>query len=128
MIHSCGSWAGQRDESPVERAALSPSGSLFPMEALGMPTIRKCLLDPVVTKQSYPTRLLQAARETIASYLAGVTTIYTDGSADARGPCESWVLGGSLTLRRAHGPCQGKSSLEAELEAMFQALKWVEMK
>ncbi|XP_055877141.1 uncharacterized protein LOC129924681 [Biomphalaria glabrata] len=65
---------------PVERAALSPSGSIFPMEAIGMPTIRKSLLDPVVTRQSHHTRLLQAARETIASYPAGVTTIYTDGS------------------------------------------------
>ncbi|KAK6959513.1 colorectal mutant cancer protein [Biomphalaria glabrata] len=39
---------------PVERAALSPSGSIFPMEALGMPTIRTGLLDPVVTRQSPP--------------------------------------------------------------------------
>ncbi|KAK6961359.1 colorectal mutant cancer protein [Biomphalaria glabrata] len=65
---------------PVERAAPSTSGYFFPMEALGKPTIRKFLLDPVVTKQSHPTRLLQAAREAIISYPARVTTIYTDGS------------------------------------------------
>nr|KAI8762630.1 colorectal mutant cancer protein-like [Biomphalaria glabrata] len=77
--------AGQKDES-AGGAALSPSGSFLPM-----PTIRKCLLDPVVIRQSDPTRPLHAARETIASYPAGVTTIYTDGSVrlDARGHCES---------------------------------------
>ncbi|KAK6989412.1 colorectal mutant cancer protein [Biomphalaria glabrata] len=64
----------------VEWAALSPSGSFLPMEVVGMPAIRKCLLDPVVTRQSDPTRLLHAARVTIASYPAGVTLIYTDGS------------------------------------------------
>ncbi|KAK6959602.1 colorectal mutant cancer protein [Biomphalaria glabrata] len=69
---------------PVGRAALSPSGSFLLMEANFMPTIRKCLLDPVVTKRD-PTRLLHAAGETIASYPAGVTTICTDGSVQSSG-------------------------------------------
>nr|KAI8725834.1 colorectal mutant cancer protein-like [Biomphalaria glabrata]KAI8726296.1 colorectal mutant cancer protein-like [Biomphalaria glabrata] len=116
---------------PVERAALSPSGSIFPMEALGMPTIRKSLLDPVVTKQSPTTRLLQAARETIASYPAGVTTIYTDGSVRTlEGTVKAGYgavvrLSGNPESDELSGPCQQKSSLEAELEAMFQALDWV---
>ncbi|XP_055871218.1 uncharacterized protein LOC129923603 [Biomphalaria glabrata] len=101
------------------------------MEALGMPTIRKSLLDPVVTKQSPTTRLLQAARETIASYPAGVTTIYTDGSVRTlEGTVKAGYgavvrLSGNPESDELSGSCQQKSSLEAELEAMFQALDWV---
>ncbi|KAK6983147.1 colorectal mutant cancer protein [Biomphalaria glabrata] len=65
---------------PTEQASLSPSGSFPSDKAIGMPTVQKSLLDSEVTKRCDPTRLLQAARETIASYPAGVTTIYTGGS------------------------------------------------
>ncbi|KAK6963896.1 colorectal mutant cancer protein [Biomphalaria glabrata] len=116
-------------------AALSPSGSIFPMEALGMPTIRKSLLDPVVTRQSHPTRLLQAARETIASYPAGVTTIYSlHGSVQTlEGTVKAGYgavvrLSGNPESDELRGSYQQKSSLEAELEAMFQALDWVATK
>ncbi|KAK6963893.1 colorectal mutant cancer protein, partial [Biomphalaria glabrata] len=80
LLHAVARGLVREINLPVEQAVLSPSGSFLPMEALGMPTIRKCLLDPVVTRQSDPTKLLHAARETIASYPTGVTTIYTDGS------------------------------------------------
>ncbi|KAK7004867.1 colorectal mutant cancer protein [Biomphalaria glabrata] len=77
---------------PIERAALSPSGSLPPEKAFGMPTVRKCLLDPEVIKRCDPTRLLHAARKTIASYPAGVSTIYTIGSVQTlESNCESWI-------------------------------------
>ncbi|KAK7010351.1 colorectal mutant cancer protein [Biomphalaria glabrata] len=45
-----------------------------------MLTMRKCLLDPVMTRQCDANRPLQAATETIASYPAEVPTIYADGS------------------------------------------------
>lgn len=51
-----------------------------PSKAFGMPMIPKCLLDPVMTRQSDPTRLYQVARESIGWYLARVTNIHTDGS------------------------------------------------
>ncbi|KAK6976113.1 colorectal mutant cancer protein [Biomphalaria glabrata] len=98
------------------------------METLGMPTIRKGLLDPVVTKQSPTPRLLQAARETIESYPAGVTTIYPDGSVRTlEGTVKAGYgavvrLSGNPESDELSGSCQQKSSLEAELEAMFQAL------
>nr|KAI8726835.1 colorectal mutant cancer protein-like [Biomphalaria glabrata] len=65
---------------PVEWAALSPSGSYPFDKAFGMPSVQNSLLQPEVTKRCDPTRLLQAAREAIASYPAGLSTIYKDGS------------------------------------------------
>ncbi|KAK7004087.1 colorectal mutant cancer protein, partial [Biomphalaria glabrata] len=45
-----------------------------------MPSVQKRLINPEVTKRCDPTWPLQAVREIIASYPAGVSTIYTDRS------------------------------------------------
>ncbi|KAK6978883.1 colorectal mutant cancer protein [Biomphalaria glabrata] len=131
LLHACGAWAGQRDES-VGEAVCSPTPHSFPADkAFGMPTVRKCLVDAVVTKLCDPTWLLLAARETIASYPAGVSTIYTDGSVQTlegtvRAEYGAVVrLSGNPESLELSGPCHGKSSTEAELEAMLVALEWV---
>ncbi|KAK6962216.1 colorectal mutant cancer protein [Biomphalaria glabrata] len=114
---------------PVERTALSPSCSFPPAKAFGMPTVQESLLDPEVTKRCDPTRLLHAARETIASYLAGVSTIYTDESVQTlEGTVRAGYgavvrLSGNPESVKLSGPCHGKSSTEAELEAMLVALE-----
>ncbi|KAK6964205.1 colorectal mutant cancer protein [Biomphalaria glabrata] len=70
-----------------------------------MPKVRKCLLDTEVTKRSDPTRLLHAAKETIASYPAGVSTICMDGSVVR--------LSGNPKSVELSGPCHEESSLKA---------------
>lgn len=85
----------------------------------------------MVKRQSDPNRLIQAARETIASYPVEASTIYTGGSVEMlevivrAGYGAVIPLSGNPESEELILFCRGKSSLEAESVAMFKALAWL---